>query len=42
MGLGLATAMGLARRMGATLDLSSVPGEGTFAELRLAAAEPPE
>jgi signal transduction histidine kinase len=40
MGLGLATAMGLARRMGATLDLSSVPGEGTLAELRLAAAEP--
>jgi signal transduction histidine kinase len=40
MGLGLATAMGLARRMGATLDLSSVLGEGTLAELRLATAEP--
>ncbi|HEY2444793.1 MAG TPA: HAMP domain-containing sensor histidine kinase [Rhizomicrobium sp.] len=38
MGLGLATAMGLARRMGAALDLSSVAGQGTLAELRLAAA----
>ncbi|HEY6578224.1 MAG TPA: HAMP domain-containing sensor histidine kinase, partial [Rhizomicrobium sp.] len=37
MGVGLAIAMGLTRRLGATLCLSSVPGEGTLAELRLAA-----
>lgn len=39
MGMGLAIAMGLARRMGATLSLSSVPGDGTLALLRLAAIE---
>ncbi len=38
MGVGLAIAMGLTRRLGATLSLSSPPGEGTLAELRLAAA----
>jgi signal transduction histidine kinase len=38
MGVGLAIAMGLTRRLGATLSLSSLPGEGTLAELRLAAA----
>ncbi|MGH6876588.1 MAG: ATP-binding protein [Rhizomicrobium sp.] len=40
MGVGLAIAMGLTRRLGATLSLSSVPGEGTLAELRLNAAAP--
>ncbi|HEX4078715.1 MAG TPA: HAMP domain-containing sensor histidine kinase [Rhizomicrobium sp.] len=40
MGVGLAIAMGLARRMAGTLSLSSVPGQGTVAELRLAAAAP--
>jgi signal transduction histidine kinase len=38
MGVGLAIAMGLARRIGATLALSSPPGGGTLAELRLATA----
>jgi signal transduction histidine kinase len=38
MGVGLAIAMGLTRRIGATLSLSSLPGEGTLAELRLVAA----
>ena len=38
MGVGLAIATGLARRIGATLALSSPPGGGTLAELRLAAA----
>ncbi|HTT81898.1 MAG TPA: HAMP domain-containing sensor histidine kinase [Rhizomicrobium sp.] len=38
MGVGLAIAMGLTRRLGATLSLSSLPGEGTLAELRLTAA----
>ncbi|HEX4158805.1 MAG TPA: HAMP domain-containing sensor histidine kinase [Rhizomicrobium sp.] len=38
MGVGLAIAMALTRRLGATLSLSSLPGEGTLAELRLAAA----
>jgi signal transduction histidine kinase len=38
MGVGLAIAMGLTRRLGATLSLSSLPGEGTLAELRLAVA----
>ena len=38
MGVGLAIAMGLTRRIGATLSLSSPPGEGTLAELRLAVA----
>jgi signal transduction histidine kinase len=44
MGMGLAIAMGLARRMGATLSLSSVPGDGTLALLRLSAqaAQNPE
>ena len=37
MGMGLAIAMGLARRMGATISLSSIPGDGTLALLRLAA-----
>jgi signal transduction histidine kinase len=40
MGVGLAIAMGLARRMSGTLSLSSAPGQGTIAELRLAAAVP--
>ncbi|MGH6888951.1 MAG: ATP-binding protein [Rhizomicrobium sp.] len=35
MGVGLAIAMGLARRFGATLSLASSPGEGTRAELRV-------
>ena len=39
MGMGLAIAMGLARRVGATLSLSSIPGDGTLALLRLVAAE---
>ena len=39
MGMGLAIAMGLARRMGATISLSSVSGDGTLALLRLSAAE---
>jgi signal transduction histidine kinase len=39
MGVGLAIAMGLTRRMGATLNLSSVAGEGTLAELRLPAEQ---
>jgi signal transduction histidine kinase len=38
MGVGLAIAMGLTRRIGGTLTLSSLPGEGTLAELRLPAA----
>jgi signal transduction histidine kinase len=38
LGMGLAIAMGLARRMGATISLSSVPGDGTLALLRLTAA----
>jgi signal transduction histidine kinase len=38
MGVGLAIAMGLTRRIGATLSLSSLHGEGTLAELRLVAA----
>jgi signal transduction histidine kinase len=38
MGVGLAIAMGLTRRLGGTLSLSSLPGEGTLAELRLTAA----
>lgn len=38
MGVGLAIAMGLARRIGATLALSSPRGGGTLAELRLVAA----
>ncbi|HEY3639185.1 MAG TPA: HAMP domain-containing sensor histidine kinase [Rhizomicrobium sp.] len=38
MGVGLAIAMGLTRRIGATLSLSSLPNEGTLAELRLTAA----
>ena len=37
MGVGLAIAMGLSRRIGATLTLSSPPDAGTLAELRLAA-----
>jgi signal transduction histidine kinase len=41
MGMGLAIAMGLARRMGATLSLSSIPADGTLALLRLSAAEKP-
>jgi signal transduction histidine kinase len=40
MGVGLAIAMGLTRRIGATLSLSSLPGEGTLAELRLTTAAP--
>jgi signal transduction histidine kinase len=40
MGLGLAIATGLARRMGAPLSLLSIPGQGTLAELRLAAGKP--
>jgi signal transduction histidine kinase len=39
MGMGLAIAMGLARRMGATVSLSSISGDGTLALLRLSAAE---
>jgi signal transduction histidine kinase len=39
MGMGLAIAMGLARRMGATVSLSSISGEGTLALLRLSAAD---
>lgn len=35
MGVGLAIAMALARRAGATLNLASIPGEGTRAELRM-------
>jgi signal transduction histidine kinase len=42
MGMGLAIAMGLARRIGATVSLSSVPGDGTLALLRLSAAIEPE
>lgn len=38
LGMGLAIAMGLARRMGATISLSSIPGDGTLALLRLSAA----
>jgi signal transduction histidine kinase len=38
IGVGLAIAMGLTRRIGGTLTLSSPPGEGTLAELRLPAA----
>ncbi len=38
MGVGLAIAMALTRRLGAALSLSSVPGGGTLAELRLSAA----
>ncbi|HLY04229.1 MAG TPA: HAMP domain-containing sensor histidine kinase [Rhizomicrobium sp.] len=38
MGVGLAIAMGLARRMGATISLSSITGDGTLALLRLPAA----
>jgi signal transduction histidine kinase len=38
LGMGLAIAMGLARRMGATISLSSVPGDGTLALLRLPSA----
>jgi signal transduction histidine kinase len=38
MGVGLAIAMGLARRIGGTLALSNAPGGGTLAELRLAGA----
>ena len=34
-GLGLAIAMGLARRLGGAMRLASVPGEGTLMELRL-------
>ena len=33
------SAMGLARRMGATISLSSVPGDGTLALLRLSAQQ---
>jgi signal transduction histidine kinase len=35
LGVGLAIAMGLTRRVGATLSLASIPGEGTRAELRV-------
>jgi signal transduction histidine kinase len=38
LGMGLAIAMGLARRLGATVSLSSVSGDGTLALLRLSAA----
>jgi two-component system cell cycle sensor histidine kinase PleC len=38
MGMGLAIAMGLARRLGATVSLSSISGDGTLALLRLSAA----
>ncbi|HEX9159848.1 MAG TPA: ATP-binding protein [Rhizomicrobium sp.] len=40
LGMGLAIAMGLARRMGASISLSSVPGDGTLALLRLSAVAP--
>ncbi|HEX3431311.1 MAG TPA: HAMP domain-containing sensor histidine kinase [Rhizomicrobium sp.] len=39
MGMGLAIAMGLARRVGATISVSSVSGDGTLALLRLSAAD---
>jgi len=38
MGLGMATAMALARRIDAAIRLSSLGGEGTLVELRLSAA----
>jgi signal transduction histidine kinase len=38
MGLGLATATTLSRRMGGTLRLASAPGKGTLVELRLPVA----
>src|SRR5579871_2494927 len=39
MGMGLAIAMGLARRIGATISLSSISGDGTLALLRLSGVE---